>query len=114
MVRGSRSRAPQVGVPVTWIVRVAPDAEAELEASARWYDEHAGLRTEFIEAIDEALFAIAEGPHRNPPWSPDSTYRKYVVHRFPYVIVYRMREQYVEILAFAHTRRRPEYWKTRG
>ena len=46
---------------MTWKVRVVRDAEAELEISARWYDERAGLRTEFIEAIDEAVFAIAEG-----------------------------------------------------
>lgn len=40
---------------VTWNIRVVPDAEVEFEVSARWYDEHAGLRTEFIAAIDGAL-----------------------------------------------------------
>lgn len=55
MVCGSCSGASQAGVAVTWINRVVPDAEVELEARARWYDEHAGLRTEFIAAIDGAL-----------------------------------------------------------
>lgn len=40
---------------MSWIVRVAPDAEDEFEAAASWYDEHAGLRTEFIEAIDQCV-----------------------------------------------------------
>ena len=71
---------------MTWTVRVVPDAEAEFETSARWYDERGGLRTEFVEAIDEALYAIAEGPLRYPQWRPDSTYRKFVVRRFPYVV----------------------------
>jgi hypothetical protein len=68
---------------VTWIVRVVADAEAEFEAAARWYDEHAGLRIEFVEAIDEAIFAIADGPQQYPLWRPESSYRKYVVRRFP-------------------------------
>jgi hypothetical protein len=55
---------------VSWTVRVVADAEAEFEAAARWYDEHAGLRTEFVEAIDEAIFATAEGPQRFPLWRP--------------------------------------------
>jgi 8-oxo-dGTP pyrophosphatase MutT (NUDIX family) len=64
---------------VTWIVRVVADAEAEFEAAARWYEERAGLRAEFVEVIDEAIYAIAEGPHRYPPWRVGSNYRKYVV-----------------------------------
>jgi plasmid stabilization system protein ParE len=99
---------------VTWVVRVVADAEAEFEAAARWYDEHAGLRTEFVEAIDEAIFAIAESPQRYPLWRADSPYRKYVVQRFPYLVLYRLREDYVEVMAFAHTRRRPGYWKHRS
>ena len=95
-------------------VRVVADAEAEFEAAARWYDEHAGLRTEFVEAIDEAIFAIAERPQRFPLWRPDSPYRKCVVRRFPYLVLYRLRADYVEVMAFAHTRKRPGYWKSRG
>jgi plasmid stabilization system protein ParE len=99
---------------VTWTVRVAPGAEAELEASARWYDERAGLRASFIEAIDAALFAIAESPQRHPLWGPRSPYRTLLVARFPDRVVYRLRDDYVEILAFVHTRRRPGYWLARG
>ncbi len=98
---------------MTWIVRVVADAEAEFEASARWYGEHAGLRTDFVAAIDEAIYAIAEGPLQWPAWRSGSTFRKYVVRRFPYVVIYRMREHYVEIVAFAHSRRRPGYWRRR-
>ena len=50
VVRGSCRRPLQVGNSVTWIVRVVADAEAEFEA-------HAGLRTEFDAAIDEAIYA---------------------------------------------------------
>ena len=113
MVRGSCSRSLQAGIAVTWTIRVVADAEAEFEATARWFDEHAGLRTEFVEAIDEAIYAIAEQPLRWPQWRPGSPYRKFVVRRFPYIVLYRMRDDYVEVLAFAHTRRRPGYWTDR-
>lgn len=99
---------------MTWTVRVVADAEAEFEAAARWYDQHAGLRTEFVEAIDEAIFAIAEDPRRYPLWRPRSSYRKYVVRRFPYLVLYRLLDDVVEVMSFAHTRRRPGYWKDRG
>ena len=86
-----------------WTIRVVPDAEVEFEASARWYDERTALRTEFIAAIDEAVFSIAEAPLRNPLWRSGSAYRKYVVRRFPYVVFYRVRDDYVEIWPL-HTR----------
>ena len=113
MVRGPCSGTFEAGVAVTWPIRVVADAEAELEAAARWYEEHAGLRAELVEAIDEAIFAIAEGPLRYPHWRPGSNYRKFVVRRFPYLVLYRVRENYVEVLALAHTRRRPGYWMHR-
>jgi plasmid stabilization system protein ParE len=99
---------------VSWTVRVVADAEAEFEAAARWYDEHAGLRFEFVEAIDEAIFAIAEAPQTYPLWHSGSAYRKFVVRQFPYLVLYRLRHDYVEVIAFTHTRRRPGYWKSRG
>ena len=55
---------------MTWGVRVVRDAEAEFESSARWYEQRAGLRSEFVGAIDEAVYAIAEGPLRYPRGAP--------------------------------------------
>lgn len=98
---------------MSWIVRVVPDAEAELEASARWYDEHAGLGSELVRAMEAALGAIAEAPLRYPLWRPQSPYRKHLVRRFPYVVIYRVLADCVEIIAFAHVRRRAGYWLSR-
>jgi plasmid stabilization system protein ParE len=95
---------------VTWTVRIAPEAEAELEASARWYDENAGLRDHFLDEIGAALGAIAEAPLRYPIWRTGAAFRKCVVRRVPYVIYYRVLSNYVEIAAFAHMSRQPGYW----
>jgi toxin ParE1/3/4 len=40
---------------------------------------------------------------------PDDT----VFTRFPFTLVYRLRGDEVEILAVAHARRRPGYWRSR-
>jgi plasmid stabilization system protein ParE len=35
------------------------------------------------------------------------------VKRFPYSVFYRLREDHVRILAVAHQKRRPFYWRKR-
>jgi toxin ParE1/3/4 len=39
--------------------------------------------------------------------------RRYPMRRFPYFIYYRALPDHVRILAFAHHRRHPEYWRER-
>ena len=39
--------------------------------------------------------------------------RKASVLGFPFVLIYRLRQTEVEIIAVAHVRRRPGYWKDR-
>jgi toxin ParE1/3/4 len=99
---------------VTWTIRVVPEAEAEFEASARWYAEHTGSHVTLVQALEEGLRAIAEAPLRYPLWRPGAVYRKYVVRGVPYIVYYRVKRDYVEVLAFAHTSRRPGYWLPRS
>ena len=35
------------------------------------------------------------------------------MRRFPYLIVYRVTASAIQVVAVAHARRRPGYWKTR-
>jgi len=39
--------------------------------------------------------------------------RRYVMRRFPFVLIYRDLEGTIQILAIAHGRRRPGYWYAR-
>jgi hypothetical protein len=36
------------------------------------------------------------------------------VNRFPYNVVYRIRDDDIYVVAVAHTSRRPNYWKDRS
>jgi plasmid stabilization system protein ParE len=93
---------------------VLPEAEEELRAALRWYEaKRPGLGLELIGVVDQALAAIAAMPHRFPVWAADTKYRRAVLRRFPYVVVFEDREDTVEVVALAHVRRRPGYWRER-
>jgi plasmid stabilization system protein ParE len=53
---------------------------------------------------------IAEAPQRWPA-GPHGT-RKFLLHRFPFAVIYRELPSAIQVLAVAHGRWRPGYWKT--
>lgn len=69
---------------------------------------------ELDEAIVEALAAI-ERIRRFPdgwhPMGPDL--RRCLLRRFPYGLIYGKEDADIVLVAVAHTRRRPEYWRGR-
>lgn len=99
------------------VVELHPEAKAEFQAAARWYDdEEPGAGTDFYEAIERALELVREAPLRWPPWpdlSEGAGIRRYVVPDFPYVLPYVVLNERILVLAVAHTRRNPGYWLDR-
>lgn len=97
--------------------RPEPEASAELEDAALWYDQQRdGLGTEFVQAIDLALDQIARWPNigRRIAGVPDAVpARRWPVNRFPYHVVYLDWEGVIRILAFAHDSREPGFWFSR-
>jgi plasmid stabilization system protein ParE len=98
-------------------VRQEPEASAELEDAAVWYDgQRAGLGVDFVHAIDAALDQIARWPDigRVVPGVPDDVpVRRFPIQRFPYHTVYLEWAGVIRILAFAHDRRHPGFWFSR-
>jgi plasmid stabilization system protein ParE len=94
-------------------VSISEEADAEMVAAARWYERHrAGLGTDFLAAVDTTVAAIAEAPGigSSVPGISDASIRRRPVRRFPYHVVYLELPDRLQILAFAHDRRRPAYW----
>jgi len=92
-------------------LRVLPDAEAELQSAAVWYEgKRRGLGVEFVALVDQALQAIVENPQAFAIWLPNRPYRKHPLKRFPYVVFFAVDSAAVEIVAIAHVKRRPGYW----
>jgi len=93
-------------------LRIHPAALEEAEAAVDWYAQRsrraAGL---FLDELDRAIDRIGRNPEQYPPH--DLGTRRMVLRRFPFVIVFRKAAAAVEIIAIAHGRRRPAYWRER-
>ena len=97
--------------------RTEPEASAELDEAALWYEQRrSGLGIEFLQAIDSALEFIARFPQAGAPVPgvpPDLPVRRVPVRRFPFHVIYLELSDAIRVLAFAHDRRSPGYWRSR-
>lgn len=98
-------------------VRIEPEAAAELEEAALWYENHRqGLGREFLERVDRSLSRLDRWPHAGvaiPGLPVELEVRRVPVSRYPYHIVYLLATDAIRILAVAHDRRMPGYWRSR-
>ena len=97
--------------------RPEPEASAELENAAVWYEqERDGLGVQLVHAVDAALDQIARWPaigERVLNVPNDLPVRRWPVSRFPYHVIYMEWEGIIRILAFAHDSREPGFWFSR-
>jgi len=93
-------------------VFIDSEAENELSDSVAFYERRKrGLGLEFERAAREAVQAIQADPERFPLQKEGT--RRFVMERFPFVIHYADLPTTIWILAFAHTGRKPGYWRRR-
>jgi plasmid stabilization system protein ParE len=93
-------------------VRLHPDAIADATAAYEWYAErNPSAANAFISELDNAISQIQTGPERCTMHLHGT--RKFLLRRFPYGVVYRITKSAIQVIAVAHGRRRPGYWKSR-
>ena len=93
-------------------IELHPEAIAEARDAREWYAERSSVAADaFMEELDLAIDRISNSPAR---WA---TYlhgtRRYLLNRFPYLIVYRITEDKLQVIAVAHGKRKPGYWRHR-
>jgi len=93
-------------------VRFHPAAAQEAESTYDWYAARSpeaahGFREELRRAID----MVAASPRSWPRYG--SRAQRYVFPRYPFSLVYILGGDDVEVVAVAHGRRRPGYWRAR-
>ena len=89
-----------------------PDAQAEFIAAARYYEAQAeNLGLDFISAVEATYRRLITFPESGRPFG--SRLRRVLVPGFPYGLIYRVEPDCVLIVAVAHVRRRPGYWRPR-
>lgn len=93
-------------------VSIHEAAEIELNDAADFYDI-AGVKLggAFIEMVQRTIKRISEFPEAAPVIRLQI--RKMQVARFPYSVIYSVRSNEIRILAIAHQKRRPFYWRSR-
>ncbi len=81
----------------------------EMEDAVRFYNrELEGLGIRFKKDIKKAIKRIVNYPQA---WSVErGDIRKYILHKFPYKLLYSLEKDHVLIIAVAHLHRNPEYW----
>ena len=98
-------------------VRLAAEALDEANDAADWYEgRRAGLGAAFLVVLDRCLDFRAEHPHAFPrlaDTAPRLGIRRALLNRFPYAVVFFELPDRLQVLAVAHTSRRPGYWLSR-
>ena len=84
-------------------------AKQELEDASGFYElEFTGLGKRFKAEVKAAILRIIEYPALGSVERADM--RKYLLHKFPYKLIYSIEADHIVIIAIAHTHRKPEYW----
>ena len=87
-------------------IELRRQAEDEIDDAAAWYERNQpGLGSAFTQAVISALSAIAQQPSAYPPVGRGA--RRFIIRRFPYVIVYRVQDDVIVVYACIHTHRDP-------
>jgi toxin ParE1/3/4 len=94
-------------------VEFHPAADAEMRAAATYYQDRVlGLGDEFLAEIERVCARLSEQQSLGPRL--DADHRRIALRRFPFGLIYRLNSSKVQVVAIAHRRRRPEYWRRRG
>ncbi|MFH1645449.1 MAG: type II toxin-antitoxin system RelE/ParE family toxin [Candidatus Omnitrophota bacterium] len=90
-------------------ILIAKIAEKEFDEAKEFYEiEQPGLGTRFAKEIRKSLLRILQFPTAWPLERKEIHH--YILHKFPYKILYSVRKNEIVVLAFAHLHRNPDYW----
>jgi plasmid stabilization system protein ParE len=91
---------------------ILPEAREEFLAAVEYYNSASGgLGEEFISDVENAVSRIRSFPRHGSPTAGGT--RRVVLGRFPFDIVYLEDAEDVVVIAVAHQRRSPFYWRDR-
>lgn len=93
-------------------VRVLTPAREEFSEAAAFYESEAvGLGAEFIDEFERVVDLIASNPEIGLQYQAGT--RRKLLRRFPFQIVYEIHLDHLLVVAVAHHRKLPGYWRDR-
>lgn len=87
-------------------------AEEDMTEASLFYDRaSSGLGAGFLDEIDGVINVLREHPSLGAPIV--GGLRRAQLHRFPFSLIYSVELDAILIIAVAHQRQRPDYWRNR-
>ena len=95
-------------------VTIHSEATEELDNAIKYYEKQKmGLGLDLLSEIEQVLEKIKINPNLGTDHTIEGVSR-YVIRRFPYIIFYVEFEAFIWLVAIAHGKRKPDYWKKRN
>ena len=82
-----------------------------IEAALFYETAAAGLGDDFLDDVQHAIDSVREHPDLGA--SVAYGFRRVLVRRFPFSIIYAAEPAHIVVVGVAHQRRAPEYWRGR-
>ena len=102
---------------MSWAVEFRPEVEDDMTEAVAWYEaRQPGLGAEFIEEVLRVWHVLAENPLLNSRRHPRKNIRWRYPERFPYRVIYEVREaeRVVVVAAVLHAARHDRGWQPRA
>ena len=92
--------------------RFLPEAEDEFAEAVQFYEQaKVGLGSVFTVEVERTVDRICAFPESGTKFSASS--RGKITANFPFWVIYRADAAEITIIAIAHQRRKPGYWRKR-
>ena len=88
-----------------------PAGEEMIEASLFYEAESAELGFEFLDDVQRVIDSLREHPKLGQ--AVGRNLRRALLRRFPFSLIYSDAADEILVVAVAHQRRRPDYWRGR-
>jgi plasmid stabilization system protein ParE len=93
-------------------IKIDSAARDEFDEAFAWYAKRStGAAIGFAAEIDSAIEKLAADPGRFPKTFADC--QVCMVQRYPYCVIYYHDGDEIVVVAIAHAKRRPGYWRHR-
>ena len=93
-------------------LRIHSQAQEEINEAFDWYFKRSPEAAEaFLTEIGVSLAQIDAHPQLYPPYTKNT--RRRVLAGFPYSVIFQEKDEIILIVAVAHAKRRPGYWRKR-
>ncbi len=93
-------------------LRIQAQAQQEINEAFDWYFKRSPEAADaFLTEIGASLKQIASHPQLYPAYTKNT--RRRVLTTYPYSVIFQEKEDMILVVAVAHAKRRPGYWRKR-